>query len=44
MGRHSKATRLLIRLSAYAVMALQSDGEKHHDQTKTIPITRGTRE
>ena len=40
-GRHSGATRLLTRLSACAGMTLQSDGEKHHDQTKNHPDHEG---
>ncbi len=40
-GRRSEATRLLIRLSACAGMALQSDGEKHHDRTKNHPDHEG---
>ena len=40
-GRHSGATRLLTRLSACAGMTLQSDVEKHHDQTKNHPDHEG---
>ena len=40
-GRHSGATRLLTRLSACAGRAIQSDGEKHHDQTKNHPDHEG---